>query len=149
MHGAIRFDVSSIPAGATNVVALLRFNANVTARSEFGDPCPLPIDRVERATVGWDSSTDFESTLPSSPISGARCTHATESFTCTVSQAVQNWVQDPAAFPNNGFVVHGPPPTYDACGSFGTGVIGVPGNYLECAALLSDIELEISFIPPE
>jgi hypothetical protein len=148
MQGAIKFDVSSIPVGATNVAALLRFDANLTARSESGDPCSLPIDRVERATVGWNRSTDFEAVLPSAPIEGARCTRTAASFTCTVSLAVQNWSQNPALSPNNGFVVHGPATTYDACGGVGSGTIGPPGNYLECAAVLSDIELEVSYIPP-
>ena len=148
MRAAIRFDLSSIPSSATNIVGELRFNATLTSRSESGDPCPIPVDRVERVTSSWDGTSDFESPLPSAPIGGSRCIRDGASFTCTVSEAVQNWIADPASFPNHGFVVSGPVPNYDACGGFQEGVIGPPGNILECAATLSGIELEVVYEAP-
>ncbi len=148
MQGAVRFNLDGIPAGAANplIAATLRFRAVPTSRSGLDDPSCSPVNRVERAASGWDeTSSDFTVALPGQRVPVIQCEASGARYECDVSRAVQDWRSDPVAYPNNGFVIQGPAANFNACNVN----IGPPGNLLECAAEMRDIELVIQYLPPD
>jgi hypothetical protein len=150
MQGAVLFNFDRIPAAAATplIVATLQFRELRTPRTGLDDPSCEPVNRIERATLAWNpASADFTTDLPSerflpapsyTPIgSGGR-------YECDVSRAVQDWLGDPIAHPNYGFVIRRPDVSFNACSTN----IGPPGNLLECAAELRDIVLVVQYLPP-
>lgn len=151
MHTAIKFDLagSGIPVDAFNetLSATLVFVYNLTERSEANSSCRVPISEVRIATAGWDDSSNFYSPLPSRPFTTIGCTLISGSrvngaYSCLVSEAVIDWMRDPAANPNHGFVINPPDRTFDSCGSN----IGEPGNRVECVSEISSVGLNVEYL---
>lgn len=149
MHAAFQFDTRGIPrSSADTVLARLLFVARKSPGS-FIDECPtVPIGRVQRVTVPWNTTTNFFAPLAGAPISNSSCQKLQGNregglYECNVTIALQNMVRNPSSFPNEGLAVHPPTRDFDSCST----KIGPPGNRLECAASLSHVVLEIKFLP--
>ena len=136
---------------ATNetMVASLVFIYHLTPASERDSRCQPSINGTEIATMAWDSASDFGQALTSERFTTVPCERITGSrtegaYTCLVSTAVVDWLRDPAAHPNNGFVLHPPDQTLNAC----TSNLAEAGNRHECVSELSSIGLNLQYIQP-
>lgn len=153
MHTAIKFDLEAvgIPPESINetMIANIVFTYNLTPPSARDRTCHVPISRPNIATVAWDGGSSFDSPLPSRPFTMVGCELISGSrtdggYTCLVSKAVVDWLRDPAANPNNGFVINPPNRVINACASN----FGEPGDRLECVSELSNIGMNIHYIAP-
>ncbi|UCH58469.1 MAG: hypothetical protein JSV61_09625 [Anaerolineales bacterium] len=153
MQTAIKFDLENagIPAESFNetMIANLVFTYNLTERSASNSSCNVPISRPSKATISWDSDSNFGRGIPERIFSMVGCdlisgSRTDGAYNCLVSEAVIDWMRDSATNPNNGFVINPPYTMIDSCST----EIGEPGNRLECVLELSNIGLNIQYIAP-
>lgn len=153
MQTAIKFDFAgaSIPPQSVNetMIANLVFIYHLTPRSELDSRCQPSISGTEIATMAWDSTADFGEALASTRFTTVPCERITGSrvegaFRCLVSTAVVDWISDPAAHPNNGFVIVPPDRTFNSCSTN----LGELGDRFECVTELTSIGLNLQYLPP-
>jgi hypothetical protein len=149
MQGVVRFNLDGIPPVAATplLAATLRFRLSPTSQSGLDDPHCTPVAGIERAATPWDPAlSDFSTHLSSEPFPPlSTCTVDGNRYECNVSKAVQDWLADPAAHPNFGFVIKPAEFHGNACADS----FGAPGNRVECAAEIIGPVLVVQYLPPE